>query len=249
MNETTDSTDTSAETLGVDDSFSFGCDSGLACFNKCCRDINLFLTPYDILRMKRRLGVTSHEFLKVYTFPLFPREIGHPVILLKMLPDETKNCPFVSEQGCLIYDDRPWSCRSFPLEPVAESLPPAFGIVKRDFCLGFGKGKASRTVRKWRDTQNVALYEEMNEGWKRITHHEEFAGKNFLEGPHRDIFFLGSYNMDEFRNLLIHGDLQKYFDIEKSMLKRIRANETELLRFAYRWMRCVLFGEATLKRR
>ncbi|MDA8105377.1 MAG: YkgJ family cysteine cluster protein, partial [Nitrospiraceae bacterium] len=122
----TETTDTSAEILGLDDTFSFGCNSGLTCFNKCCRDINLFLTPYDILRMKRRLRIPSGEFLRTYTFPLFPEEIGHPVILLKMLPDETKNCPFVSDQGCLIYDDRPWSCRSFPLEPVADTLPPAF---------------------------------------------------------------------------------------------------------------------------
>ncbi len=244
-----ETTDTSAKILGLDDTFSFGCDSGLTCFNKCCRDINLFLTPYDILRMKRRLRIPSGEFLKTYTFPLFPEEIGHPVILLKMMPDETKNCPFVSEQGCLIYDDRPWSCRSFPLEPVADTLPPAFGIVKRDFCLGFGKGRTSRTVRKWRDTQNVALYEEMNGEWKKITHHEDFTSKNFLDGYFRDIFFLGSYNIDEFRNLVTSGELQKYFDIGNSVLKRIKSNETELLRFACRWMRCVIFGEDTLKRR
>ncbi len=245
----TETADISAEKLGVDDSFSFSCDSGLACFNKCCRDINLFLTPYDILRMKRRLGITSAEFLKTYTFPLFPEEIGHPVILLKMIPDETKNCPFVGEGGCMIYDDRPWSCRSFPLEPVSDSHPPIFGIVKRDFCLGFGKGRTTRTVRKWRETQNVALYEEMNEEWKKITHHEDFGSKNFLEGAYRDIFFLGSYNLDEFRNLVLQGDLQRYFEIEKTVVKRIKASETELLRFAFKWMRCVLFGEATLTRR
>jgi Fe-S-cluster containining protein len=245
----TETSDIPAGRLGIDDSFSFSCGSDLACFNKCCRDINLFLTPYDILRMKRRLGITSYEFLKTYTFPLFPEEIGHPVILLRMMPDETKNCPFVSEQGCLIYDDRPWSCRSFPLEPVADSLPPVFGIVKRDFCLGFGKGRTSRTARKWRDTQNVAFYEKMNEEWKEITHHKDFTSKNLLDGRYRDVFFLGSYNIDEFRNLLTSGELQKYFDIENSLLKRIRSNETELLRFSFKWMRCIIFGEPALKRR
>jgi Fe-S-cluster containining protein len=245
----TEITDISAERLGVDDSFSFSCHPGVACFNKCCRDINLFLTPYDILRMKRRLGLSSSEFLKTYTFPLFPEEVGHPIVLLKMIPDETKYCPFVSDKGCLIYDDRPWSCRSFPLEPIADGTPPVFRTVKRDFCLGFGNGRTSRTVRKWRDTQNVAVYEEMNDEWKKITHHEDFATKNFLDGYYRDVFFLGSYNLDEFRNLVVRGDLQKYFDIENSVLKRIKSNETELLRFAFKWMLCVLFGEPTLKRR
>ena len=238
-----------SERLGLDDSFSFSCNSGLECFNKCCRDINLYLTPYDILRIKRRLRITSSEFLKTYTFPLFPEEIGHPVILLKMMPDDTRNCPFVGEQGCLIYDDRPWSCRSFPLEPLDDGGGlPAFGIVKREFCLGFGKGKTSHTVKKWRDTQNVSFYEELNDEWKKITHHEDFGSKDFLDGQYRDIFFIGSYNIDEFRSIVLKGDFSRYFDIDKPTLKKIRSSETELLRFAFRWMRCVLFNENTIKR-
>src|SRR5574340_1523699 len=127
----------SAERLHLNDSFSFSCSRELECFNRCCRDINLFLTPYDIIRIKRRLRIPSYEFLRTYTFPLFPEEVGHPVILMKMLPDETKNCPFVSPEGCLIYDDRPWSCRSFPLGPISDGPSSEFELVKRDFCLGF----------------------------------------------------------------------------------------------------------------
>ncbi len=239
----------SSDSLGPNDSFSFGCNCALECFNRCCRDINLFLTPYDILRIKRRLGMTSSEFLRTYTFPLFPKEIGHPVILLKMIPDETKKCPFVGEKGCLIYDDRPWSCRSFPLEPIPDSQPPTFSVVKRDFCLGFGKGKTAHTTRKWRDTQNVAFYEEMNEEWKKVTHHEKFGAKNLLEGRDRDIFFLGSYNLDEFRDLVFKGDFLSYFYIEKPALKSIRSSDTELLRLAFKWLRCVLFNEEMLKRK
>ena len=236
------------EKLGIDDSFNFSCSSDLECFNKCCRDINLFLTPYDILRIKRRLDITSNEFLKIYTIPLFPEEIGHPVILMKMIPDETKNCPFVGDEGCMIYTDRPWSCRSFPLEPVPDGATPMFQIVRRDFCMGFEKGRP-HTVKKWRDTQNAALYEEMNNEWKKITHHENFTSNNLLEGNARDMFFLGSYNIDEFRNLVFKGDFLKYFDMDKKVLKNIKSNETELLKFAFRWMRQVLFGENTLKRR
>jgi Fe-S-cluster containining protein len=237
-----------SERLLIDDSFSFGCGPHLECFNLCCRNINLFLTPYDIVRIKRRLKITSTEFLKTYTFPLFPEEIGHPVILMKMVPDETRNCPFVGDTGCMIYEDRPWSCRSFPLEPSADGAADEFGIVKRDFCLGFESVKA-RTVGKWRDTQNVSYYEEINNEWKKITHHENFASRNFLEGPSRDIFFLGSYNIDEFRNLVFRGDLLKFFDVDKKTLKSIRASDTELLLFAFKWLRHVLFGEETLKRR
>src|SRR4030042_84137 len=175
------SIDIQLDKLGINDSFSFNCYKELECFNKCCRDINLFLTPYDILRIKRRLKIPSSEFLKIYTFPLFPEEVGHPVILMKMVPDETKNCPFVSDEGCMIYDDRPWSCRSFPLEAVTENTDPEFELVKRDFCLGF-TGNKNYSGKKWRDN------------------------------------------------------------------KKIRSDETELLRFAFKWLRHVLFRESTVKR-
>lgn len=240
--------DIQSDKLGIHDSFSFNCYKDLDCFNKCCRDINLFLTPYDILRIKKRLGISSGEFLKTYTFPLFPEDIGHPVILMKMMPDETKNCPFVSDEGCLIYDDRPWSCRSFPLEPVSGYPHNEFQLVKRDFCLGFGKGK-NHSIKKWRDTQNTAFYESVNEEWKKITYHENFSSRNLLEGDPRDMFFLGSYNIDDFRDLVFKGDFLKYFNIENKTIKSIKANETELLKFAFKWLRHVLFGEDTLKRK
>ncbi|MEJ2695724.1 MAG: YkgJ family cysteine cluster protein [Candidatus Sulfobium sp.] len=240
--------DAETRRLGIADSFDFRCGRDLECFNRCCRDVNLFLTPYDILRIKRRLNVSSHEFLNTYTFPLFPEEIGHPVILMKMVPDDSRNCPFVGSEGCMIYEDRPWSCRSFPLEPVAGAMPEGFEIVKRDFCMGFGGGKR-HTVKKWRDTQNVVVYEEINEEWKKLTHHENFSSRNMLEGHPRDIFFLGSYNIDEFRNVVFKGDFLKFFDVDKAVLKKIRANETELLKFSFRWLRHVLFGDDTMKRK
>lgn len=236
-----------SELLRLDDSFNFYCGKDVECFNLCCRDINLYLTPYDILRIKRRLGMSSREFLKLYTLPLFSEQVGHPVILLKMIPDETRNCPFVSEDGCLIYSDRPWSCRSFPLEHISDSRYPEFTLIKRDFCTGFGRGK-NYAIRKWRESQNVAVYEEINDEWKKVTHNEKFLSQNLLEGQARDIFFLGSYNVDEFRNLVFRSDFLRYFDIDKKTLKKIKSNETELLLFAFQWIRQVLFKENALKK-
>jgi len=230
-----------------DDSFSFSCRKELECFNRCCRDINLYLTPYDILRMKRRLKIPSYEFLKTYAFPLFPEEIGHPVILMKMLPDETKNCPFVGSDGCIIYDDRPWSCRSFPLGPL-DGSGSEFELIKRDFCLGF-EGARKYSVRRWRENQNIGFYEEMNNEWKNLTHHEKFTSRNLLQGEARDLFFLASYNIDEFRNIVFRGNFLDYFEVQKKLLKKMRSDDTELLRFAFKWLRHVLFGEGVLQRK
>ena len=43
--------------MNLDSTFRFSCHPGVACFNRCCADVNIFLTPYDVLRMKNRLGI------------------------------------------------------------------------------------------------------------------------------------------------------------------------------------------------
>ena len=39
------------------DSFAFRCHPDIACFNRCCRNLNLFLYPYDVIRLKGALGI------------------------------------------------------------------------------------------------------------------------------------------------------------------------------------------------
>ena len=53
--------------LGLDDTFSFACHGRLPCFNVCCGDVNIVLTPYDVLRMRTKLALSSDEFLRKYT--------------------------------------------------------------------------------------------------------------------------------------------------------------------------------------
>ncbi len=100
--------------LSVKDKFKFSCHKGLACFGQCCSDVNIFLTPYDVLRMRKALGLASGKFLKKYT-ATFLTEQKLPLVLLKMNDDDRKTCPFVSTEGCIIYNDRPWPCRMYPV--------------------------------------------------------------------------------------------------------------------------------------
>ena len=53
--------------LGPDDKFQFNCHKGIACFNKCCQNIDIMLAPYDVLRLKKRLGISSRDFLDSFT--------------------------------------------------------------------------------------------------------------------------------------------------------------------------------------
>lgn len=73
----------SFKSLLPDDKFRFSCTNRLSCFNECCRDLNQYLTPYDILRLKKNFGMSSGMFLAKYTSQHTGTETGLPVITLK----------------------------------------------------------------------------------------------------------------------------------------------------------------------
>ncbi|MEZ4578675.1 MAG: hypothetical protein R2875_11880 [Desulfobacterales bacterium] len=45
----------------------------------------------------------------MYTKPELLEKTDLPVVTLKLLDDEQQSCPFVRDDGCLIYADRPTS--------------------------------------------------------------------------------------------------------------------------------------------
>jgi len=62
--------------------FRFSCSPEAVCFNECCRDLNQALTPYDVLRLKRKLGISSQHFLQQYTRRHAGPGSGLPVVTL-----------------------------------------------------------------------------------------------------------------------------------------------------------------------
>ena len=73
--------------LKPEDVIRFNCKEKLDCYTRCCRDITIFLTPYDVLRMKNALQISSSDFLAGYTTTLIG-DIGCPVCILKMQDGE-----------------------------------------------------------------------------------------------------------------------------------------------------------------
>ena len=53
--------------LKPEDSLRFNCSENLACYTRCCRDITIFLTPYDVIRLKHALHLPSEAFLAKHT--------------------------------------------------------------------------------------------------------------------------------------------------------------------------------------
>jgi Fe-S-cluster containining protein len=233
------------------DKFQFSCHKGLSCFTQCCADVNIFLTPYDVVRMKSHLKISSGEFLARYTLVPFNKEQQMPIILLKM-NDEDKRCPFVSTEGCGIYEDRPWSCRMYPLglaspkEDARSAQEEFYFLMEEEHCKGFAEGR-ELSVREWLEDQGIIEYNDIGELFKEITLHHHFMRGRILEPEEMEMFYMASYDLDKFRRFVTESNILKYFDVEQEIVDKIRTDDVELMKFAFRWLRFSLFREPTMK--
>jgi Fe-S-cluster containining protein len=232
--------------------FTFRCHPGVSCFNECCGDVNIFLTPYDIIRLKNNLSITSEEFLSKYTLAPFDENLKYPVIMLKMEENEKKSCPFVGPEGCTVYEDRPWACRMYPLglaspgENSKELNDEFYFLLQESVCKGFESDR-KLTVADWLEDQGINEYNEMGEYFKDLTTHKYFTEGNDLPPKKIEMFFTTCYNIDKFRKFVFETTFLDKFEVDDKTVAAMEKDDVELLKFGYQWLRFALFGEKTIK--
>ena len=244
--------------LGPESRFTFKCHPGIECFTQCCRDINIILTPYDVMRLKNKLDLPSEEFLAIYTEPQILEKTGLPVITLKFLDEEKKDaagkaCPFIRENGCLVYDDRPTTCRYYPLGVASLSHKEDadgeefYFFVHEAHCLGFKEEKLW-TVKEWRKDQGVDIHDEINAAWTDlIVRKRSFPPNMQLTEQTKKMFFLVSYNLDKFREFVFESSFLDRYEVDETTLNQIKDDEIALLKFGLAWLKWLLFKEGDFK--
>jgi len=235
--------------MGEEDSFKFACNKNAPCFTQCCADVNIVLTPYDVMRLKNRLKISSAEFLERHTLVPFSKEQRLPVVLLKMQEDGRKACPFVKEGGCSVYEDRPWACRMYPIGVASPKSPEDkkfYFLLKEDTCKGHGDGK-TWTVRQWMDDQGVGPYDEMGEHFKEITLHDFLLRGGELDAKKMEMFHMVCYDVDRFRRFVFESSFLKKFDLDPDRVEKARNDDAELMKLGFLWLKFCLFGERVLE--
>ncbi len=211
--------------------FRFACRPGLSCFNKCCRDIYIVLSPYDVLRIKNTLGLSSGEFLKTYTVPV-PTGTLLPLVALKMREDNLE-CPFVTEQGCAIYDVRPWSCRLAPVDLDKDGRIRF--IFEPDFCLGL-REEQDWTLREWMRNQGMDDYDETEGLIGELPSRIRFTGLERLDRHIRGLVQMVCYDLDRFRRYVFETSFPELFPMDEALQGRLREDDRALLRFGLEWL-------------
>ena len=233
--------------VGPDDLLTFGCGPELPCFNECCRDLNQSLMPYDILRLKRNVGMTSHDFLRRYTSLHIGPDSGLPVVSFKPDPDTGNACPFVTSKGCSVYPDRPASCRMYPLaRAIARSRESGevveyFALIEEAHCQGFGR-RDGQTVRSWLAGQDVEKHNMMNDKLMGIIALKNQIMPGRLDGAQADRFYLALYDLDTFRREIFEKGFLDGLGIPEDLLSRVREDDEALLELGIAWIKHDLFG-------
>lgn len=234
--------------INLQDLMKFDCNCENECFNDCCRDLNQALTPYDILRIKNNLGIFSQDFLKTYTSMHYGPRSGLPIVEFKLDPAKGYACPFVSPEGCLVYEDRPGSCRMYPLaRAITRSrktgeITQYFALIEESHCKGFGS-KTGQTVNQWLKGQNVDKHNQENDKLMELISLKNRIRPGKLEGAGTDMFYLALYDLDEFRLGIFEKGLLKEFSIPEAVLIKVKTDDEALLNLGLKWVKTMLFGE------
>ena len=238
--------------LSLSDTFRFACSERVSCFNECCRDLNQYLTPYDILRLKNRLDLPSGLFLERYTRQHTGPESGLPIITFKADHSRELKCPFVTQTGCSVYQDRPSSCRAYPLMRVLSRsretgrMQEQYVLLQEPHCLGFCQDQ-SQTVAEWVESQELTIYNQMNDMMMEI-----ISLKNRLKPGRLDIkaslaFHMACYDLDKFRAYIFEKENLKEHELDADMLEAAKHGDEALLRIGLQWIKDTPFANLQLE--
>ncbi len=233
----------------------FQCRKGIACWNACCSNIDISLTPYDIVRLKQHLELSSSEFLNRYTVPYEMEKDGIAGVKLRPVDGGTA-CRFMTDAGCGVYADRPTACRYYPVALLSmrkqdESVDRQYyAIVREDHCLGHQEPR-TQTIDEYRAEQGLPEYDDLAHGWRQLILKKKSSGPTVGKPSKRslELFFMTCYDIDRFRSFVASDSFSGIYDLPADELHAMLLDDVTLLQFGFRFLRQVLFGEMTIPMR
>jgi len=96
-----------------------------ACAN-CCREVSPTFSEEEVSRLAQRLGMAPQQFIDAY---LERTENGEE----NPWQTRTKPCPFLKENRCSVYEDRPADCSGYPYLYEPDFVFRTMGMIERTF--------------------------------------------------------------------------------------------------------------------
>lgn len=235
------------------ETFKFSCHSGVSCFTKCCRKVDIVLFPYDVIRLKEGLGIDSEEFMKRHSMLVKGENTFFPTVMLKLTDDDEKACPFLTKEGCSVYANRPSACRTYPLERAVDRESEKgknseyYFLTNHDYCKGHDEDNIL-TVKEWVRNQRIDQYNLMNDLWTEMDtlfRSNPWKGEG-SGGPKQQMAFMICYDIDGFRKFVASENLVKKYQITKDQKRRMKQDDAELQKIGFEWLKLILTGRSSL---
>ena len=119
-------------------------------------------------------------------------------------------------------------------------------MVDPSICLGMKK-KREWTVREYLCDQELDPYNEMEKPFRKITSHPRFSQENIQNPKVREMCRMALYDLDRFRRFVLESRFLEVFYVEEEVRDRIKDDNLELMKLAYRWLEFGLISSETLK--
>jgi len=232
--------------IGPDDPFRFCCSPAVSCFNACCRDLNQFLTPYDIVRLKSHLNLISPEFLARHTRWHVGPQTGLPIVSLKEAEPVHRTCRFLEAGGCGVYPHRPSSCRIYPLirmvgfDPGTHQRTETFLLLQEPHCKGFSQ-VTEQTANTWIGAQGLTEYNHFNDQLVGLISRKRRLRPGPLSDHERRRAFMALYDLDALRVHIRENGKLEGIEIDPATLNQAMSDDLTLLRLGTRWLEATLF--------
>ena len=226
--------------------FQFRCHPDVACFTDCCRQLDLALSPYDVLRLREHLKLSSAEFLDRYAVIEIEPGTTFPQVYLAMVDDGHASCPFVTKEGCTVYEDRPGACRIYPLGRGAFTGPDGrmqelHVLIQEPHCKGFDQS-APRDVEEWKEDQDLITYNTINDEMLSVVQHPRVKEELQLSANQQEAFTMALYRLDELGNRLAANTLEPSLELNDNERQIVTSDDLALLRFGIRWVKHALLS-------
>lgn len=225
--------------------FQFACHPGVACFNACCSDLRMPLSPYDVLRLRQETGQGSEAFIKTFTRVETYPNTNFPILYMKMTDGPTRPCPFVSQAGCQVYPNRSAACRTYPLGRATRvdngTLVEQYFVIAEQHCHGFSE-EPVWTSEEWLQDQELVPYNHFGDRYTRLMGRAIENGM-MLSQKQLTLCLLALYELDRFRDFIQGVNLFARLNVPAEEQQRILEDEEARLAFGLDWVELVLFGD------
>ncbi len=91
----------------------------------CCREVKPTFSEEEVNRLARRLGVTPEQFIDTHLEPNGDED--------NLWQTRTTPCPFLKDNRCSVYEDRPADCKGYPYLYEREFSSRTMAMIGRTF--------------------------------------------------------------------------------------------------------------------